>query len=87
MTDGSADPTTDETEGATDTDNEAKEDQSDTKTALLPIAFFQGKDLKPGGICSVKIESVRDDQCEVSYVPHQEEEKQEEYAAPNDMMA
>lgn len=51
---------------------------SETSTALLPIAFFQGKDLKPGSVCSVKIEKVEDDQAEVSYVPHDQEEAGEE---------
>lgn len=62
-----------------------REEKSDAKSALLPIAFFQGKELEPGGICSVRIEDVQEDQVLVSYVPHQEEEASEKYA-PDDMM-
>jgi hypothetical protein len=61
------------------------EEKSETKTALLPIAFFQGKKLKPGTTCSVRIESVHDDQCEVSYVPHESGEETPNYES--DMMA
>lgn len=70
-------------------DNPAEE-KSESKTALLPIAFFQGKELKPGTTCSVKIESVHDDQCEVSYVAHDQEESKEtpDYeSSESDMMA
>jgi len=45
-----------------------KEEPSDTKTALIPIDFFQGKELKPGDTCEVKIEQVMDDQVSVTYV-------------------
>lgn len=56
------------------------EETSDTKTSLLPIAFFQGKELEPGTECKVRIESVEDDQVQVSYVPHTEEESEEAVA-------
>jgi hypothetical protein len=51
------------------------EAKSDVKTALLPVAFFQGKELEPGTVCKIKIESVEDDQAQVSYVPHEEREE------------
>jgi hypothetical protein len=50
----------------------------DTPTALLPIAFFEGKELEPGSTCTVKISRVLDDQVEVTYVPHTEPEVGEE---------
>lgn len=46
------------------------EPRDDTKTALLPLEFFQGKDLQPGSECRIKIERVLEGQAEVSYVPH-----------------
>lgn len=44
--------------------------ESSPKTALIPLPFFEGKDLKPGTECKVRIERVLDGQAEVSYVPH-----------------
>lgn len=53
-----------------------------TKTTLIPIDFFEGKNLEPGTTCEVKIAKVHDDQVEVEYVPHAEEaELGEELAA------
>lgn len=52
-------------------DNPTGEESS---TALLPTDFFQGKDLKPGLECKVRISRVLDGQVEVTYVPHSEPE-------------
>ena len=51
--------------------------ERDGSTAVLPKDFFQGKELTPGTVCSVKIERVHDSQVEVSYVPHEAEEAAE----------
>lgn len=48
------------------------------KTALLPLSFFEQKELEPGKVCKIKVESVQDDQVEVSYVRHVEDESEEE---------
>lgn len=48
-----------------------------TKTTLIPIDFFEGKELEPGTTCEVRITKVHDDQAEVEYVPHTEEEAPE----------
>ena len=59
--------------------------ESGEKTALIPISFFQGKELEPGSTCSVKVVSVEDDQVQVSYVAHEEEEASEEASMPPEM--
>lgn len=46
--------------------------KDDSRTALLPLDFFQGKDLKPGSVCKVKISRLLEGQAEVTYVPHNE---------------
>lgn len=56
-------------------DNPTGEESS---TALLPTDFFQGKDLKPGAECKVRISRVLDGQVEVTYVAHSEPEMGEE---------
>lgn len=55
-------------------------------TGLLPNSFFQGKELKPGTVCKVRIEKVLDGQVQVSYVPHNESEPApgEEHDEPDD---
>lgn len=58
-----------------------------TKTALLPIDFFEGKDLEPGTECKIRITKVHDDQVEAEYVPHTEEAElgEEPVAMPSGM--
>lgn len=56
---------------------EGEEKKIEGKTALLPLSFFEGKDVTPGTVCSVRVERVQEDQAEVSYVPHSEEESAE----------
>ncbi len=63
---------------------EATEHQSDQSTGLLPKSFFEGKELTPGTVCKVKIERVLDDEVEISYVPHDDEESE---PAPDDESA
>lgn len=64
-------------------DNAAPEEGAEDKegmgedTALLPKTFFGDKPLEPGTECKVKIEHVYDDEVEVSYVPHDQEEAAE----------
>ncbi len=53
---------------------EEQPDEGEGQTGLLAKSFFMGKEPKPGDICSVKIEKIFDDQVEVSYIPHHEEE-------------
>jgi hypothetical protein len=69
-----------------------QEEKSETKTALLPLDFFQGKDLKPGDTCTIRVEQVMEDQASVSYMGDESGNSQSEYpeaAAPaqDDMMA
>lgn len=45
-----------------------EEGKSKAKTALLPLDFFQGKELQPGDTCTIRVEQVMDDQAAVSYV-------------------
>jgi len=42
------------------------------RTALLPLDFFQNKELKPGTVCKIKISRILEGQAEVNYVPHDE---------------
>lgn len=51
---------------------EVDQDGDESSTGLLPTSFFQGKELKPGTVCKVRIEKVLDGQVQVSYVPHNE---------------
>lgn len=51
-------------------------------TGLLPKDFFVGKEPTPGSICSVQIVKVYDDQVEVKYISHDQEEGAE---GPEDM--
>lgn len=55
---------------------EAENAESTTKTTLIPIDFFEGKDLEPGTECKIRITKVHDDQVEAEYVPHREEESE-----------
>ncbi len=60
--------------------------EGSAQTALLPIDFFQSKELQPGTTCEVRIERVLDGQVEVTYVPHGSEEPEvgEELVTPGD---
>lgn len=70
-----------------------KEDKGEAQTALLPKAFFQGKDLQPGTRCEVEITQVHDEEVSVKYVEHDEskeapepgEEQSPPPSAPGDM--
>ena len=64
--------------------DDAKQHQDDAQTGVLPKDFFQGKDLKPGTECKVRIEQVMDDEVAVTYVPHSTEDEGagEEAASP-----
>jgi hypothetical protein len=52
--------------------------ESTSKTALIPIDFFQGKELNPGDTCEVQIEKVEDDQVQVKYLSEEAEDESEE---------
>lgn len=67
--------------GAAEEQSEPAAEKSATKTALLPIDFFQGKELNPGDTCSVQIEKVEDDQVQVKYLSEGAEEKSEEQSS------
>jgi hypothetical protein len=54
-----------------------QEEKSEKKPALLPLSFFQGKELKPGDTCTIQIQQVMDDQASVSYVGSDPEEQGE----------
>jgi hypothetical protein len=54
---------------------EASPASAETRTALIPIDFFEGKDLEPGTECTIRIAKVHDDQVEAEYVPHAAEEE------------
>jgi len=58
------------------TDN-PQEEKSEASTALLPLDFFQGKELKPGDTCTIKIDQVMDDQASVTYLGSDSEEQGE----------
>lgn len=61
------------------------EEPSDTNTALIPIDFFQGKELTPGSTCTIRVAQVMDDQVSVEYVGSEggeEEMEMEEAAVP-----
>ena len=82
MSDGmgeSAEPAAEETK---ETSGQEKSEKDETRTALLPMDFFQGKELKPGDTCTVKVESIEQDQVQVSYVAESDEESGESEAAP-----
>lgn len=72
-----------------------KKEESKSKTALLPLDFFQSEDIQPGKVCCVKVERVLDDQVEVAYDSSKETEAEEEVVevgetpaeAPADLMA
>lgn len=51
-----------------------EESSKGDKTALVPLSFFGNKDVEPGKTCTVKVERVYEDQVEVSYVPHSEDD-------------
>lgn len=58
---------------------EEEKSESEATTALLPLDFFQGKELKPGDTCTIKIEQVMDDQVSASYMGSDSEEQGETY--------
>lgn len=83
---GESDPYFADAEGAAEPAESAVEEssESDASTGLLPTSFFQGKDLQPGSRCEVEIARVHDDQVEVKYVSHsQDEEMTEPAPTPN----
>lgn len=45
---------------------------SESPTSLLPLSFFEGKQVEPGSRCEVEVVRVHDDQAEVRYVTHNE---------------
>lgn len=45
----------------------------ESKTALIPIDFFQGKDVQPGSECKIKVSRVLDGQAEVTYMSNDQE--------------
>lgn len=74
MSDGFSDA---EVPSKTSPETNEKTDSGES-TALLPKAFFSGKELTPGNECKVRIQKVYDDQVEVSYVPHSDTEEEKE---------
>lgn len=60
----------DQADMAPETPEEETQDESESKTALLPKEFFGSKELEVGKECTVKIEKVFEDEVQVSYVPH-----------------
>jgi len=61
--------------------------KDDARTALIPLDFFQNKELKPGSVCKIKISRLLEGQAEVTYVPHEAPapgEEEEEAAEPPD---
>lgn len=53
----------------------AERKESDQQTALLPREIFGGqKELKPGKECKFRIVATYDDEVEVEYVEHSEQE-------------
>ncbi len=65
--------------------------KDDSRTALLPLDFFQSKELKPGAVCKIKISRILEGQAEVTYVPHDEApapgEEEEEIVEDPEMAA
>ena len=66
---------------------EKTEPKNDERTALLPLSFFEGKEVTPGTVCKVRVERVHEDQAEVTYLPHSEEEGSEAEVPEEDYMA
>lgn len=64
-------------EEATEPADNPAEEKDEAKTALIPIDFFQGKDIAPGSTCTIRIEQAMDDQVSVSYVSSEEPEMEE----------
>lgn len=52
------------------------EEQSESKSYLLPKAIAEGKDFKPGDEIVLRIVADHDDQFEVEYAPAKEQEKE-----------
>lgn len=57
-------------------DEKPSKKEDDHQTALLPLKFFEGQELKPGEEYYVTVERVFENEVEVSY-PHKEEEEKE----------
>jgi hypothetical protein len=92
--DGGDTAVAEETESETTTEETAAESDSKSSESgspgLLPKGFFQGKDLKPGTICKIKVEKLTDGQALVSYVPHgtkDEDVEVEETSELDEMMS
>lgn len=65
---------------------DSKSEDEGQETALLPRSLFTGKDLKVGSECKIRVESIHDDEVEVSYVPHKDKkEDKSENDMPDDM--
>jgi hypothetical protein len=63
--------------------SESGEDEG--TTGLLPVGFFKDKSPQPGDICSVEVVKIYDDQVEVRYVSHGEDESMEEESPEQSM--
>lgn len=51
-------------------------EESERETSILPLSFFQGKEVTPGKVCRIKVEHIYGDEVEVSYLPHEEKRKE-----------
>ena len=57
-------------------DEELMEDESDSQTALLPKEFFGSKELAVGKEWKVRIQKILEDEVQVKYVPHSDDESE-----------
>lgn len=55
--------------------SESTEELEDSgETSILPMSFFQGKEVEPGKKCEVEVVAVYGDEVEVKYVEHREKD-------------
>lgn len=53
-----------------ETDSGESDTEETSETSILPVSFFQGKELEPGKKCEVEVVAVYGDEVEVRYVEH-----------------
>ena len=72
----------DQADMAPETPEEETQDESESKTALLPKEFFGSKDKSVGDVCKIRVKKIYESEVMVEYVEHDKSDDQSEGEMP-----